>query len=224
MSAGGAPTETKGGWRSWFASTGQPPAWGLVGYLVAGLGVGAGLGAALPQARGTLLAALASAVVAASGSGGPSGIARRVALISAGLALVLTIVAFATGGHPIWAGIAMAAVAFVTSLAAAAGTLAALLGFLGSLAYFLVATMARKANLFDLVSLKWAAAHIAVGCLGGVIVVFVGTAWRRRQESDEVRAARAPLPLECMWESLRRFDEHARDGVRRAIPLGVLMF
>jgi hypothetical protein len=27
-----------------------------------------------------------------------------------------------------------------------------------------------------------------------------------------------------MWESLRSFDEHARDGVRRAIPLAVLMF
>jgi uncharacterized membrane protein YccC len=27
-----------------------------------------------------------------------------------------------------------------------------------------------------------------------------------------------------MWESLRSFDEHARDGVRRAIPLGILMY
>ena len=27
-----------------------------------------------------------------------------------------------------------------------------------------------------------------------------------------------------MWESLRTFDEHARDGARRAIPLAILMF
>jgi uncharacterized membrane protein YccC len=27
-----------------------------------------------------------------------------------------------------------------------------------------------------------------------------------------------------MWDALRGFDEHARDGVRRAIPLAVLMF
>jgi uncharacterized membrane protein YccC len=27
-----------------------------------------------------------------------------------------------------------------------------------------------------------------------------------------------------MWASLRSFDEHARDGVRRAIPLAILMF
>jgi uncharacterized membrane protein YccC len=27
-----------------------------------------------------------------------------------------------------------------------------------------------------------------------------------------------------LWESLRSFDEHARDGVRRAIPLAILMY
>jgi hypothetical protein len=27
-----------------------------------------------------------------------------------------------------------------------------------------------------------------------------------------------------MWRSLRSFDEYARDGVRRAIPLAVLMY
>ena len=210
--------------RGWFASTGAPPAWGLVRYLGSGLLVGAALSALLPDVRGTLLAALTGAVVAASGSGGPSGISRRVALIAAGSGLILTVVAFATGDRPVWAALAMAAVALLTSLAAAAGPLGALLGFLGSLSYFLVATMARTANLFELVSLRWAAAHIAVGCLGGLLVVFVGTARRRRGETDEVKAARAPLPLAPMWTALRTFDEHARDGVRRAIPLAILMF
>ena len=210
---------------SWFASTGAPPAWGLVRYLVAGLVVGLALGSALPEFRGTLLAALTGAVVAASGSAGPSGISRRIALVSAALALVLTVVAFATGGEPVWAALAMAAVAVLTSLAAAAGPLGALLGFLGSLAYFLIATMARVANLFELVSLRWAAAHIAVGCLGGLLVVLVGTALRRRHEPDEVMAAKTPpVPLRAMWESLKSFDEHARDGVRRAIPLAILMY
>jgi uncharacterized membrane protein YccC len=119
----------------------------------------------------------------------------------------------------------MAAVALLTSLAAAAGPLGAVLGFLGSLAYFLVATMARVANLFELVSLRWAVAHIAVGCVAGLVVVFVGTAWRRRREAADVKAASVPpLQLRAMWTSLRSFDEHARDGVRRAIPLAVLMF
>jgi uncharacterized membrane protein YccC len=88
----------------------------------------------------------------------------------------------------------------------------------------LIATMARVANLYELVSPGWAAAHIATGCLGGLLVVFVGTSWRRRSESDEAKAATAPLPVSAMWESLRSFDEHARDGVRRAVPLAVLMY
>jgi MFS family permease len=192
--------------------------------MVCGLVVGAALSALLPDFRATLLAALTGAVVAAAGSGGPSGISRRVALVAAGSALVLTVVAFATGDRPVWAALAMAAVALLTSLAAAAGPLGGLLGFLGSLAYFLVATMARVADLFDRVSLPWAAAHIAVGCIGGLLVVFVGTAWRRRREPEDVKAARAPVPIRPMWESLRSFDEHARDGVRRAIPLAILMF
>jgi MFS family permease len=212
-------------WRSWFASTGAPPAWGLVIYMTCGLILGAALSGPLPDSRGTLLGALAGLVVAAAGSGGPSGIARRVAVIAAASGLVLTVVAFATGDRPLLAALAMAAVALLTSLAAAAGPLGALLGFLGSLAYFLVATMARVANLFELVSLRWAAAHIAVGCIGGLLVVFVGTAWRRRAEPDDVKAASAPpIPIRAMWASLVTFDEHARDGVRRAIPLAILMF
>jgi hypothetical protein len=212
-------------WRSWFASTGAPPAWPLVGYLTAGLIAGAALSGALSHVRATLLGALTAGIVAAAGSTGPSGISRRVALIAAGAGLILNVVAFATGDDPVWAALAMAAVALVTSLAAAAGPLGGILGFLGSLTYFLVAAMARVANLFDLVSVRWAAAHIAVGCLAGLLVVFVGTAWRRRHEPEEVKAATTPpIPVRVMWESLRNFDEHARDGVRRAIPLAILMF
>jgi hypothetical protein len=192
--------------------------------MACGLVVGVAFTGLLPDFRATLLGALAGVVVAASGSGGPSGISRRVALVAAGVGFVLMAVAFATGNDPVWAALAMAAVALLTSLGAAAGPLGALLGFLVSLAYFLIATMARVADLFDRVSAPWAAAHIALGCLGGLLVVFVGTAWRRRHEPEEVKAARAPVPIEPMWESLRSFDEHARDGVRRAIPLATLMF
>jgi hypothetical protein len=215
--------ERSSGWRSWFAPTGQPPAWGLVRYMVGGLVVGGALAAALPEARGALLAALAGAIVAAAGSGGPSGIARRLALTTAAAELVLAVIGFATGNRPILAGVAMGAVALLTSLVGASGPLGGILGFLLSLGYMLIATMARVANLFELVSLRWAAAHIAVGCVGGLVVVFVGTAARRRHEPEEVRTAQAPLPIAPMWAALRTFDEHARDGIRRAIPLAILM-
>lgn len=64
----------RSGWRSWFAPTGQPPALALVRYMVCGLVLGGALGGTLPQVRGTLLSALAGIIVAAAGSGGPSGI------------------------------------------------------------------------------------------------------------------------------------------------------
>src|SRR5262245_36902194 len=109
--------------RRWFTSTGQPPAWGLVRYAVCGLAAGIALGAGLPQFRGTLLAALAGVIVAAAASGGPSGISRRLALAAAVTGLAFAVVAFATGNHPAWAAIAMAAVAMLTSLGPAAGPL-----------------------------------------------------------------------------------------------------
>src|SRR4030095_16188612 len=100
--------------RGWFASTGAPPAWGMVRYMVCGLVVGAALTSLLPDFRATLLGALAGVLVAASGSGGPAGISRRVALVTAGVGLVLMAVGFATGDDPLWAALAMAAVALLT--------------------------------------------------------------------------------------------------------------
>lgn len=132
--------------RGWFTSTGAPPAWSLVGYMVCGLVAGAALTGLLPDFRGTLLGALAGVIVAAAGSGGPSGISRRVALIAAASGFLLMTIAFATGTHPVWAALAMAAVALLTSLGAAAGPLGSVLGFLLSLAYMLIATMARVAT------------------------------------------------------------------------------
>jgi Fusaric acid resistance protein-like len=178
----------------------------------------------LPDVEATLLSALTGAIVAAAGSAGPSAIARRLSVATAGSSLVLMLVAFVTGNDPVWAALAMAAVALITSLAAGAGPLGAVLGFLISLAYLLVAGLSRVASLVEVVSLTWAAAHIAVGCIAGLIVVFVATSYRKRHESDEVKSASAPIPLRPMWESLKSFDEHARDGVRRAIPLAILMF
>ena len=92
-------------------------------YAACGLVVGGALGAALPQVRGALLAALVGVIVVAAGSGGPSRISRRLALLAAALGLVLTTVGFATGNHPVWAGLAMGAVALLTSLMAAVGPL-----------------------------------------------------------------------------------------------------
>ena len=111
--------------------------------MVGGLVLGAALGGPLPHVEATLLSALTGAIVAAAGSTGPSRIARRLAVVAAGSSLVLMVVAFATGNHAVWAALAMAAVALVTSLAAGIGPLGAVLGYLLSLAYLLVAGLSR---------------------------------------------------------------------------------
>src|SRR5262249_29290885 len=162
-----------------------PPAWALVGYMAAGLIAGVALSSPLPNFRGAMLGGLAGLIVAASGSGGPSAVSRPGAPIPAPPGRVLTPVAFSTGGPPARAAAGMAAVAVLPSLGAAAGPLGSILGFLLSLAYLIVALMARTANLFELVSFRWGAAHIAVGCLAGLLVVLAGTAWRRRTEPEE---------------------------------------
>jgi hypothetical protein len=113
---------------------------------VCGLAAGIAFSAALPHFRATLLSALTGAIVAAASSGGPSGIARRLTFVAAGWIMLLTVVGFATGGHPVWAALAMAAVAFLTSVAGASGPLGAALGFLLSLSYLLVTAMARRAS------------------------------------------------------------------------------
>ena len=93
------------------------------------IAAGIAFSVALPYFRATLLSALAGGIVAAAASGGTSGISRRVAVAAAGWNLVLTVVAFATGNHPIWAALAMAAIALLTSVAGAAGPLGGVLGF-----------------------------------------------------------------------------------------------
>ena len=80
-------------WRRWFGSTGAPPQFGLVGYLLGG-GMAAGaLGLILNPQKGALLAALTGALIAAAGSRGPSRIALRIA----GLVAVLAVLLLASG-------------------------------------------------------------------------------------------------------------------------------
>jgi len=105
-------TAPRTGWRSWFASTGQPPAWALVRYMAAGLLAGV----PSPALQGHDARRARGPDRRRRGLRRPSLISRRVALITAALGLVLTAIAFATGGRPVWAAVAMAAVAVLTSL------------------------------------------------------------------------------------------------------------
>lgn len=67
------------------------------------------------------------------------------------------------------------------------------------------------------------ALRTVLGAVGGLIVAAVGALLRNRRAGAEA-GPDIPAPWGPMWASLRSFDEHTRDGVRRAIPLAIGMF
>ncbi len=64
---------------------------------------------------------------------------------------------------------------------------------------------------------------MALGAVGGLAVATIGGMLRNRSVGRGVEPD-IPAAWGSMWASLRSFDEHARDGVRSAIPLAIGMF
>ncbi len=141
------------GWRRWFASTGQPPMWRPVLYTVAGLLAGGALGLIFAPQKGALLAAVTGAFVATAGSTGTTKVSVRLASLAAAAGIIVVFAAFAVNGHPRWAAAAMAAVAVLTSCAAAAGQFHAALGMLGSIAFVVAVVGTATVDLIPDVSL-----------------------------------------------------------------------
>ena len=221
-----APSEQMSRFRRLFASTGAPPQTRLVAYLVCGAAAGAALGVIFLPQKGAVLAALTGALIAAAGSHGPSRVALRVAGFATVTAVVFVLVAFLVAGHPWWAAAAIAAVAIATSALAGAGPVGAGLAQLGLLIYVLAMVVGSIVHLGD-VPLASGVLRIVLGAAGGLAVVAVAARLRDRRDREAAAAApRLPSPWPALLASLRSFDEHARDGVRRAIPLaiGVYLF
>ena len=221
-----APSQQMSRFRRLFASTGAPPQTRLVAYLVCGAAAGAALGVIFSPQKGAVLAALTGALIAAAGSHGPSRVALRVAGFATVTAVVFVLVAFLVAGHPWWAAAAIAAVAIATSALAGAGPVGAGLAQLGLLIYVLAMVVGAIVHLGD-VPLASGVLRIVLGAAGGLAVVAVAARLRDRRDREAAAAApRPPSPWPALLASLRSFDEHARDGVRRAIPLaiGVYLF
>lgn len=217
--------EHKTRWGRWFGSTGKPPQFGLLLYLLFGGAVGAALGAAFSPQKGAILAGLTGALIAAAGSSGPSRIALRVAGFASVIAVVFMFVGFLVAGHPWWAAAAVAAVAITTSALAGAGPVGSALSQLGLWIYFIAVVSGTTTGLNDEVSLASGALRIGLGAVAGLAVTAAGAALRDRRDPETAAAApRLPSPWPALWASLRSFDEHARDGVRRAIPLAIGLY
>jgi hypothetical protein len=193
-----------------------------VAYVVCGAAVGAAIGVAFAPQKGSALAALTGAIVAAAGSRGPSKIALRVASFTAAIAIVFVFLAFIVSGHPWWAAAAVGVVAIVTSALNGAGPVGTALAALGLLIYVLTLVIGTVAHINDDVPLATGVVRIVLGAVAGLLVVELGSTLRDRGHRVAAAAAPSlPSPWPALWRSLRSFDEHARDGVRRAIPLAV---
>lgn len=229
-----------GGWRKWLGATGQATRWGYVLHLTLGLVVGALCGVAFSPPGGALLSALVAGVVAAAAISVPAINSFKVALVVSLVAAFGTLVGFTAAHHPLWAATAMAAMAVLTSLAASAGPVGVALGTIATFLFAGVVAVARVSDLTSGIPFPSALARIGIGMATGLLIALVSMAVRRQlgrpgasgpsgpeaPGSTGTGAGGIPGLVGPMGSSLRRFDEFARDGVRRAIPLtlGVFFF
>jgi hypothetical protein len=195
------------------------------------VGMAAGFGAAwlLGQGEAAIQAGIVAGFTAAAGSRGRLGTSVPVAGLVGVLVVLSSSLGAATTGYPWAAALAMAAVAFLTSVMTASAPVGLLIGMVVSYSYFLttaVGVLAREAVGHDLTGIGLLG---AIGLAAGLVVVTLraaveqamGTA--RPPDPAQGPAPARPSLVAPVITALRTFDTHARDGVRRAIALGVAM-
>lgn len=205
--------------------SGQPPQWPLVGFAAGGLAVGIGAGQLLTGDLAlALLPGLTAGIVAAAGSAGPPPIARRMAALAAVSTSVMVWLGVEVSGVPWLAALVTLAVSIVTSAGLVLGRVGAALGAMATLAYVLALVIATITGARSLASPGGVGLLLVLAAVLGWTVAAVGSALRYH------RSPAAPLPestgqglLRPIWTSLRTADQHTRDGVRRGIPLALLV-
>lgn len=210
--------------RSAFRPTGKRPQWHLLGFAVSGLLVGLALGLAAHPWQVALLPALTAGLVAATGAAGPSAVAVRVAGFAAASTVVVVCLGFIASDRPWLAAALMAAVAVFTSAAFGAGPVGGAVGVLGTLAFVLALVISTATSARESTNVAEVALRVSVAAALGWVVVLVGSRWRERGAGTAAPPVTIPPPWQQIWRSVRTMDEHARDGVRRAVPLTVCAF
>ena len=199
--------------------------WRLMAAILIGMGVGFGVAWLLGFGERGIQAAIVSGLTLASGSSGRLRTALPVACLLGGIVVVFSTIGAVTTGHPGLAAAAMAAVAFSTSIMAAAQPVGLLVALVASNAYFLVTgvgVLAAKTIGGDLGEIGVLGAprpgdRPAAGHHPGP-----GRAGNRKRPA-RTRPRTCPRPPGAMKASLLSFDDHAKDGVRRALALGLAM-
>ncbi len=202
----------------------MPAQWGLVRFAIAGLLAGLALGLAADAWEIALLPALTAGLVSATGASGPSAVTMRVAGFAAVSTVVLVSLGFLASGRPWLAAVLMAGVAVFTSAGFGAGLVGGAVGMLGTLAFVMALVISTATSARESASLAEVAVRVSAAAAVGWLVVAVGSRWRERSAPAQAPGAQVPAPWQPIWQSVRTLDLHARDGIRRALPLAICAF
>lgn len=200
--------------------------WRLMAAILLGMAAGYGAARLLGFGESSLQAAVVAGLTLAAGSSGRLRTAVPVAGILGTVVVVYSTLGAVTTGYPVAAALAMALVAFTTSVMTAAQPVGLLIGMMASNAYFLVTGI----GVLEQRALGGSLSQIGllglVGLLTGVVLVALRALAEQAIGTAPPVGERKPAPslLGPMRTSVRTFDGHAKDGVRRAIALGIAMY
>ena len=204
----------------------QPLAWGLVALALLSLGLGGGAAAAAGYGQNALAPGLASLLVVVTALVSPREILWKAGAIAGAGTFSMLMLVYATAGHPLAAGVAMALVAFFGAMLAAGGSALGLGGVLLSMAYFMPAATSSTKGL----GLGQAAELGLIGVAAGLIAIAIIVGARALKGSppngpDEpsTPAEQKTPPLEAIRTALMQRDDTFRYALRRALALGVAM-
>ncbi len=192
--------------------------------ILIGLAAGYGVGNLLGHGEASAESAIVAALTLAAGSSGRLRTALPVAAILGTIVVAYSTLGAVTTGYPVAAALAMAFVAFTTSVFTAARPVGLLIGLVASYAYFLVTGV----GVIQERAIGGSLSEVGVlGLIGmGTALVLVTIRALIEQAIGTAPAARpaAPSLIEPIRTSVRTFDDHAKNGVRRALALGVTMY
>jgi Fusaric acid resistance protein-like len=197
-----------------------------MGAILLGMAAGYGVARLLGWGDSALQAAVVASLTLAAGSSGRLRTSVPVAAILGGVVVVYSTLGALTTGHPVAAALAMALVAFTTSVMTAAQPVGLLIGLMASNAYFLVTgigvleqrAIGGSLSQIGLLGLVGLLTGLALVALRALVEQALGTA------PPPGGTKTSPSLLGPMRTSVRTFDTHAKDGVRRAVALGIAMY
>jgi hypothetical protein len=203
--------------------------WRLTAAVLVGMGAGFGAAWLIGLGSASVQAGIVAGFTAAAGSKGALRTAVPVAGLVGSLVVLSSSLGAATTGYPWAAAAAMAAVAFATSVLTAAVPVGLLIGMVVSYSYFLTTAIGvlvsdavgHDLDRIGLLGAVGLATGLALVAVRAGVEQLLGTASPRRGGTP-ASPTRAPL-IAPIVTALRTFDVHARDGVRRAVALGVAM-